>query len=76
MDPFDGELWHCFAPQDAKHVHVVDNTEHLTRAASVRLHIPELLGNTVNGLEFTGEDVLATLVCTQYSEKASQKNLR
>jgi hypothetical protein len=73
MDPFDGELWHCFAPQDAKHVLVVDNTEHLTRAASVRLHIPELLASTVNGLEFTGEDVLATLVCTQHSKNESRK---
>jgi hypothetical protein len=73
LDPFDGELWQCFEPQDAKHALVVDNTEHLTRAASVSLHIPELPDSTVNGLDFTGEDVLAILVCIQQSEKSLKR---
>ena len=66
LDPFDGELWECFEPQDAKYALVMVNTEHLTDSdASCECQTTNPRASHRHNeqslsIEFTGEDALAS----------------
>ena len=64
---FGDEIWYCFEPESLRLVTVIDNTDHMTMAACVSLHVPQ-----VNSMEMNfSDEVLAHLICFRQTDGQS-----